>query len=80
MYLPVPPRLHRVARIFVPARLDDNPFINREDYTKSLLNLDPVTRAHLKGRLGSAFDARRTQARGLAPGQSVTAHSPVIFS
>ena len=37
-------------RLFVPARLDDNPFINREDYTKSLLNLDPVTRDRiLKG-------------------------------
>ena len=37
-------------RLFVPARLDDNPFINRDDYTKSLLNLDPVTRARiLKG-------------------------------
>jgi predicted phage terminase large subunit-like protein len=34
-------------RIFVPARLNDNPFINREDYTKSLLNLDPVTRARI---------------------------------
>jgi predicted phage terminase large subunit-like protein len=34
-------------RIFVPARLDDNPFINREDYAKSLLNLDPVTRARI---------------------------------
>ena len=37
-------------RFFVPARLDDNPFINRENYTKSLLNLDPVTRDRiLKG-------------------------------
>ena len=37
-------------RLFVPARLDDNPHINRDDYTKSLLNLDPVTRARiLKG-------------------------------
>jgi len=37
-------------RIFIPARLDDNPHINREDYTKSLLNLDPITRARiLKG-------------------------------
>ena len=33
-------------RLFVPARLDDNPFINREEYIKSLLKLDPVTRAH----------------------------------
>jgi predicted phage terminase large subunit-like protein len=37
-------------RIFIPARLDENPYINREDYVKSLLNLDPVTRARiLKG-------------------------------
>ncbi len=37
-------------RLFVPARLDDNPYINREEYAKSLLNLDPVTRARiLKG-------------------------------
>jgi hypothetical protein len=37
-------------RLFVPARLDDNPFINREEYVKSLHNLDPVTRERiLKG-------------------------------
>jgi predicted phage terminase large subunit-like protein len=37
-------------RLFVPARLDDNPHINREQYIQSLLNLDPVTRARiLKG-------------------------------
>jgi predicted phage terminase large subunit-like protein len=37
-------------RLFVPARLDDNPFINREQYVKSLLNLDPLTRDRiLKG-------------------------------
>jgi predicted phage terminase large subunit-like protein len=37
-------------RLFVPARLDENPFINREQYIQSLLNLDPVTRARiLKG-------------------------------
>lgn len=28
-------------RLYVPARLDDNPFINRDEYVKSLLNLDP---------------------------------------
>jgi predicted phage terminase large subunit-like protein len=42
----VPPR---------PARLDDNPFINRVDYTKSLLNLDPVTRARI---LNGDWEAR----------------------
>jgi predicted phage terminase large subunit-like protein len=37
-------------RIFIPARLDDNPHINRDEYVKSLLNLDPITRARiLKG-------------------------------
>jgi predicted phage terminase large subunit-like protein len=37
-------------RLFVPARLDDNPFINREQYVESLLKLDPVTRDRiLKG-------------------------------
>jgi predicted phage terminase large subunit-like protein len=37
-------------RIFVPARLNENPYINREEYVKSLLNLDPITRARiLKG-------------------------------
>ena len=37
-------------RLFVPARLDHNPYINRDEYTKSLLNLDPVTRDRiLKG-------------------------------
>jgi predicted phage terminase large subunit-like protein len=37
-------------RLFIPARLDDNPYINRDDYVKSLLNLDPITRARiLKG-------------------------------
>jgi predicted phage terminase large subunit-like protein len=37
-------------RLFVPARLEDNPFIDREQYLRSLLNLDPLTRARiLKG-------------------------------
>ncbi|MGD0291992.1 MAG: phage terminase large subunit [Candidatus Binataceae bacterium] len=41
-----PPR----DRLFIPARLEDNPHINGDDYTKSLLNLDPITRARiLKG-------------------------------
>jgi predicted phage terminase large subunit-like protein len=40
----------RGERLFVPARLDDNPFINRQEYVKSLNNLDPVTRDRiLKG-------------------------------
>jgi predicted phage terminase large subunit-like protein len=34
-------------RLFVPARLDDNPHIQREQYTQSLFQLDPVTRARI---------------------------------
>jgi hypothetical protein len=37
-------------RLFIPARLQDNPHINGDDYVKALLNLDPITRARiLKG-------------------------------
>lgn len=34
-------------RPFIPARLVDNPNIDREEYTESLAQLDPVTRAQL---------------------------------
>ena len=33
--------------MFIPATLDDNPYIDRESYIKSLNYLDPVTRAQL---------------------------------
>jgi Terminase large subunit, T4likevirus-type, N-terminal len=33
---------------FVPARLDDNPHIDREAYDRSLSRMDPVTRAQLR--------------------------------
>jgi len=45
-------------RLFVPARLDDNPFINAEEYTKSLMNLDPLTRARI---LNGDWEARSTR-------------------
>ncbi len=32
-------------RLFVPARLKDNPHLNYEEYVQSLMQLDPVTRA-----------------------------------
>jgi predicted phage terminase large subunit-like protein len=35
------------GRIFVPARLSDNPYIDAVEYRKSLDKLDPVTRAQL---------------------------------
>jgi predicted phage terminase large subunit-like protein len=37
----------RTGRIFVPARLRDNPYIDAVEYRKSLAKLDPVTRAQL---------------------------------
>jgi phage terminase large subunit-like protein len=35
------------GRVFVPSKLSDNPSLDREDYLKSLAELDPVTRAQL---------------------------------
>ena len=32
---------------FIPARLDDNPYLNAEEYRQALSNLDPVTREQL---------------------------------
>lgn len=35
-------------RLFIPARLSDNPYLNQEQYAASLKALDPVTRAQLE--------------------------------
>ncbi len=35
------------GRVFIPAKLDDNPYLDREAYLKSLAELDPITRAQL---------------------------------
>ena len=35
------------GRIFIPAKLDDNPYLDRNSYAESLSELDPVTRAQL---------------------------------
>ncbi len=40
----VPPE---IPGVFVPATLADNPALNQEEYTRSLMQLDPVTRAQL---------------------------------
>jgi len=45
-------------RLFVPARLNDNPFINRAEYVISLMNLDPVTRDRI---LKGDWDARSSR-------------------
>lgn len=35
------------GRIFISAKLDDNPSLDRESYIRSLMNLDPVTREQI---------------------------------
>jgi len=45
------------GRFFIPAFLDDNPALDREDYIKSLDNLDPVHREQL---LHGNWDIKRT--------------------
>jgi predicted phage terminase large subunit-like protein len=44
------------GRVFVPARLDDNPHLDRAAYVRSLEKLDPVTRAQL---LAGDWNARQ---------------------
>lgn len=44
------------GRVFIPARLDDNPHLDREEYEESLAELDPVTRAQLRA---GDWDARQ---------------------
>jgi predicted phage terminase large subunit-like protein len=34
-------------RLFIPARLADNPSLDREEYTESLMELDPIDRARI---------------------------------
>ncbi|HSC20787.1 MAG TPA: phage terminase large subunit [Solirubrobacterales bacterium] len=36
------------GRVFIPAKVDDNPHLDREEYDESLSELDPVTRAQLR--------------------------------
>lgn len=36
------------GRVFVPAKLEDNPYLDTEEYLQSLAELDPVTRAQLR--------------------------------
>ena len=35
------------GRVFIPAKLGDNPYLDQEEYRQSLAELDPVTRAQL---------------------------------
>jgi predicted phage terminase large subunit-like protein len=35
------------GRVFIPSKLEDNPHLDRQEYTRSLMQLDPFTRAQL---------------------------------
>lgn len=44
----VNPETKKPHVVFIPAGMDDNPFLDREAYEESLQELDPVTRARLR--------------------------------
>lgn len=46
-------------RIFIPAKLDDNPNLDRAEYLLSLAELDPVTRAQLLAGDWDAYEGGR---------------------
>ena len=43
----VDPDTREKDAIYIPAKLDDNPHLDKEDYIKSLNQLDPITRSQL---------------------------------
>jgi predicted phage terminase large subunit-like protein len=47
------------GRVFLPARLEDNPSLDRDDYVASLAELDPVTRAQLLAGDWDAYEGGR---------------------
>jgi predicted phage terminase large subunit-like protein len=47
------------SRAFLPARLDDNPSLDREEYVASLSELDPITRAQLLAGDWNAYQGGR---------------------
>ena len=59
--------------IYVPAGMNDNPFLNKEEYRRSLKNLDPITRKQLEEgdweikQKGRMFDRTWFEIVGSAP-------------
>lgn len=47
------------GRVFVPARLHDNPHLDQQSYVKSLSELDPITRAQLLAGDWDAYEGGR---------------------
>lgn len=44
----VDPRTKEKKAIYIPAQMQDNPYLDGEEYRKSMMNLDPVTRKQLE--------------------------------
>ncbi len=60
-------------RLFIPSRLEDNPYLDQEEYREALMELDPITRRQLlygdwDVRLtGGMFDRTRAEVIPVAP-------------
>lgn len=58
-------KLRRPGRIFIPAKMDDNPALDREGYRESLANTDPLTRRQIEDGDWNAFAGGRFQRKWL---------------
>ncbi|HEX5269600.1 MAG TPA: phage terminase large subunit [Gemmataceae bacterium] len=47
------------GRVFVPSRLEDNPSLDRDEYLRTLSQLDPITRAQLLAGDWDAYEGGR---------------------
>jgi predicted phage terminase large subunit-like protein len=66
------------GRVFVPARLDDNPHLDRAEYVASLNQLDPITRGQLLAGDWNSFEGGRFRATwfgGYASGADAHGHA-----
>lgn len=57
----------KAGRLFVPATLEDNPHLDRDDYERSLAELPPVVRAQLRQGDWQAHEGGHFQARWFRP-------------
>ncbi len=64
--------------IFIPAALDDNPYLDAEEYEKSLDKLDPITKAKMKDgdweieAMGNMFNVAWFEIVDIAPAEGRT--------
>lgn len=55
----VAPKVKLPSCVFVPARLEDNPYLDYEEYVASLAHLDPITRKQLLAGDWDAYEGGR---------------------